>query len=619
MMLTVNRLLLFFFAVLLLFTQSAAMEIKLVAHDGEAKQYFGASVAIDNTLLVAAPGNFNDDNCGAVYAFEKRDWEWVEIQRLVAADDGPYDLFGYSMAKSGSHAIVSARGDRTNPLGGAVYFFEQQQDGQWVRQARFSSPQICCQDLFGAAVDMDGGYAVVGAPLGGGHLPKCGSAYIYRHVDGEWLLDDKIYPQEGTPYDNFGCSASISGQRVIIGAAGSSSKPCASPQDVNMPGSAWIFERDESGWHQVARLSPVDGHAGNLFGCAVCIDGDRAIIGASQDNAADFHSGSAYIYARADDGWNDELKLVAMDADSGDYFGSAVAIYQDYIIIGAPGVDGLGKNSGAVYSYMRRDDGWTPRAKKTQYDAARYDLFGASLALSQQDALIGAPFKKVGKSLFQGVTYVYDNIQDLALPVELASFTARHDEHAVLLQWMTQSEKDNLGFILERKTNGPWRVIASYQTFDALRGQGSCSMPTYYEFIDDSVLVNTTYYYRLADVDMSGLVSYHEPIEIRMAAGIEHVALLPNALRVMPAFPNPFNPETVLRYELHSTSCVDIKVFDLRGRPVRTLLSGQQNPGHHSVTWNGRDDAGERQSSGVYVIRIRAENVVSSQKVIMMQ
>ncbi|MBN1561435.1 T9SS type A sorting domain-containing protein [candidate division KSB1 bacterium] len=616
-----TRLTLIALAVLSLLPFSHALELKLVADGGEATQLFGSSVAIDqNTIFVGAPGCCNDDQYrGALHVFERSGHTWLQVQKIESPDEDSYDLFGYSLATSGPHAIISAQGDGiSNPLSGAIYFYEQQDDA-WVPGARFISPQSMPRDKFGVAVDIDGSYAIVGAPQGGGRLPTCGSACIYRYVDGEWQLDDVIYPTDGTPHDNFGCAVAISGQQVVVGAAGSSAKPTGAPQKVKKTGSAYIYERHKYGWRQVSKLSPVDGHAGNLFGCSVGIDGDYAIVGACQDNVADFHSGSAYLYKRVDSQWIDDIKFTAVDADSGDFFGSAVALYQDYIIIGAPGVDGFGKNSGAVYSYLRRDDGWALRARKTPYDAARYDVFGASLALSDELSVIGAPFKTVQEKPLQGVAYIYDNIQDLALPVELASFSATCQENAVLLQWLTQSERDNLGFIIERKADEQWHVLASFQTHDELRGRGSSSMPTYYEFLDDSVQAGTTYHYRLADVNMNGLCSYHEPITIRVSSGVAETPLLLTTMHVYPAFPNPFNPETVLRYELHRASFVAVDVFDLRGRRLRMLAAGLRQPGQHAVTWNGRNDAAEQLGSGVYLIRIRVDDVVTSQKVVLMQ
>jgi hypothetical protein len=99
----------------------------------------------------------------------------------------------------------------------------------------------------------------------------------------------------------------------------------------------------------------------------------------------------------------------------------------------------------------------------------------------------------------------------------------------------------------------------------------------------------------------------------------------PLATYLFPAFPNPFNPETTIRFSvaenalgLHSTHVL-IEVFNTRGQRVRTLVNEHRSAGNHSVTWNGRDDTGNEVSSGIYFYRMVADEFVATQRVILLK
>lgn len=625
-MIKFNRLFLVIFVVLLSILNLHADEIKIFASDGDINHYFGTSVEIDGNLILAgAPGTLNDgDYKGAVYTFEYDaiDQIWIEKQKLEIPDDDPLlDLFGFSLAFRDSFLIVGAMGNSArNPLAGAAYIFKHNRDNSWTPVQKLVTSQLFPLDQFGFSVQINKDFAVVGAPRAGGRLPMSGSVYVY-HRDGDaWTLDSKLFGSPGATYDNFGVSIALADSELVVGASGYGDDQNIAQRQQSV-GKAYVFKRDKSGWLQSAYLSPADGNVGNLFGCAVALDDDYAAIGACGDDVLDFDDGSVYLYKRHEPGWEQELKLTALDADSGDCFGKTVGLQNDYLVIGAPGVNGWGANTGAVYSFLRGDEGWTQRAKKTAYDASPHDSFGFSVAVSNDFSVIGTPLKSVEQHTKQGVAYIYDNIADLALPVELTSFTATSVENGVLLHWLTQSEKDNLGFIVQRRTETEeWQTIASFQTHDALRGQGSTSMPTYYEFLDDSISFDQSYQYRLADVDYNGVISWHEPIHFSVSSNITFEDdSAPTTFTLFPAYPNPFNPQTVISYQLPAASEINIHIVDVTGRHVRRLVAEHQSAGVHSVMWDGRNDAGHRQSSGVYFILVQSNELQRTQKVILMQ
>ena len=205
---------------------------------------------------------------------------------------------------------------------------------------------------------------------------------------------------------------------------------------------------------------------------------------------------------------------------------------------------------------------------------------------------------------------------DASLPVELTSFElleTRND--GITLQWVTESEINNLGFNLDRKTPiTDWSQIASYVTHPALQGQGSVSYQTIYTFTDNTVQENERYDYRLSDVDYDGNVEYHS----LQLMGVS-LSDIPEQFILYSNYPNPFNPVTTIRYDLSKESLVDITIYDMRGNVVNNLVDANQSSGYKSVQWNATNNQGEPVSAGVYLYKIQAGDFVDTKKMILLK
>jgi hypothetical protein len=101
--------------------------------------------------------------------------------------------------------------------------------------------------------------------------------------------------------------------------------------------------------------------------------------------------------------------------------------------------------------------------------------------------------------------------------------------------------------------------------------------------------------------------------------GIKDIMMLPDLIVLYPAFPNPFNPVTSIRYNLPQAGLVKLQVYDLMGREIRTLTAGFENAGEKSAIWDARDNQGAMVSSGVYIYRLEAGEQVLSDKVILLK
>jgi len=249
----------------------------------------------------------------------------------------------------------------------------------WPQQAKLIAPDGTAYDSFGSSVSISGDYAIVGAYNDDGS----GSAYIFKYDGTTWIQQKKLTALDGAAGDNFGWSVSISGDYAIVGADGDDDKGDAS-------GSAYIFKRYGSTWSQQAKLTPSDGAAGDYFGLSVSISGDYAIVGVPNNDAKGADSGSGYIFKYDGTNWSQQAKLTASDGAAGDDFGYSVSISGDYAIVGAYWDDDKGNGSGSAYIFKRDGTNWSEQQKLTASDGAGNDNFGYSVSISGDYAIVGA-------------------------------------------------------------------------------------------------------------------------------------------------------------------------------------------------------------------------------------
>jgi hypothetical protein len=302
--------------------------------------------------------------------------EWVEKIKLLAPDGEEYDTFGVSVSICGDTALIGELGD--NAHSGAAYVFRCN-GTSWALEAKLTASDEEPVWYFGQSVSIDGDTALIGAPYSG--FNATGSAYVFTRNGTSWTQEAKLLFPDGEMNDWYGWSASIDGDTVIIGAPG---------DNENDTGSAYIFKRDGTSWAQEAKLLASDGAAYDSFGTSVSIDGEYAIIGAEWNDDNGNNSGSAYVFTRNGTSWTEEAKLLPSDGDDGDKFGRYVSIDGETALIGAAYDDDNGENSGSAYIFTRNGTSWTEEAKLLASDGEAEDVFGVSVSLDGDTALIGA-------------------------------------------------------------------------------------------------------------------------------------------------------------------------------------------------------------------------------------
>jgi hypothetical protein len=195
-------------------------------------------------------------------------------------------------------------------------------------------------------------------------------------------------------------------------------------------------------------------------------------------------------------------------------------------------------------------------------------------------------------------------IEDDPVPVELSNFSVSINRNNVELTWETSSETNNHGFIIERRrvnsnSDSKWMEIGFVQ------GKGTSTEINKYRFVDSPTL-NGVYNYRLKQVDFNGSFEYSKEVEVSVMV-IEDFALMQN-------YPNPFNPSTVIKYQVAEGSHTTLKVYDVLGREVITLVNEEQTAGEYEVEFLISKDLSL--SSGFYFYQLRAGNFIQTRKMI---
>jgi hypothetical protein len=373
-------------------------KIELAAPSDNAQA--GAALDIEGDRLVLGAGNQRvGEVLGAAYVFERdAAGAWVQVAELLPDDGGFPDFFGSSVSLDGDRVLVGARSASGGAAqSGAAYVFERDATGAWAQVAKLTHPGAQ-GDRFGQAVQLDGDTALVSAPQGEGDVAGAGAVYVFaRDAAGTWSQTQRLVSPTGADGQFFGFVMSLDGDRALVTA----------PRDGN--GVAHVFARDAAGqWEHEARIDPpaspprrdVDD-----FARSVSLSGDRALVGDPKGTLR----GLARVYERdAAGAWVEVAALESQVATAGDFFGEAVALSGDRAVVGSA-EDDAGEDAGAVYVFERDAAGaWVEAARLNASDAQAEDRFGDALAISGARVAAGA-YLVDGAESNSGAVYILES------------------------------------------------------------------------------------------------------------------------------------------------------------------------------------------------------------------
>ncbi|MBT3362944.1 MAG: hypothetical protein HN929_04600 [Chloroflexi bacterium] len=209
-------------------------------------------------------------------------------------------------------------------------------------------------------------------------------------------IETKLTSADGAESDRFGWSVAASDDTVVVGA-------WMDDDNGSNSGSAYVFTRSGTVWMQQAKLTAADAEASDVFGYSVAVSGDTIVVGAYGNDDSGSSSGSAYVFTRNGTAWTEQQKLAAADAEASDVFGISVAISEDTVVVGAWNDEG---STGSAYVFERSGIEWTQQTKLTATDGAALDYFGCSVAVSGDTVVVGS-YQDDDNGDISGSAYVF--------------------------------------------------------------------------------------------------------------------------------------------------------------------------------------------------------------------
>ncbi len=464
-------------------------------------------------------------------------------------------------------------------------------------------------DEFGISVDMTDDYVIIGAHRDRPHGSYSGSAYIYKHENGVLSQELKLVPDDSDSYMRFGWSVGISGNFAIIGAKGDEiSRPDA--------GSVYFYKFNGSTWVQHQKLFQTESpEKDDEFGTSVDIEGNYAVVGAWGD---DDETGAAYVYYLNGDNWEFQERLIADDRSTGHFFGGAVSIDGNLIAAGAPG-------NASAYVFQRNGSSWQQIDKLLPSSAGVNDLFGESIAIKGEYLIAGA-YESDENGENSGSAYIFKRNNndwtevkhlvpgDGAADDEYGITVSLEGAYAAVGSYRHDAGLENSGAVYLYHFNGnDWvlanKVIASDAQMDDRFGRsvklnnGYLFAGTYKDDNDDEEDSGSAYIFKNATV-----------------VGIEDdLSRTPEGFRLEQNYPNPFNPNTNIGFRISDFGFIELDVYDISGRLVKSLVNENRPAGSYSEQWDGTDNAGHKVGSGIYFYKIQSGALSQTRRMILLK
>jgi len=306
--------------------------------------------------------------------------------------------FGNAVDIDGTWAIVGAPRDKTAGVAtGAAYIF--QYDGTtWRQVARLLASDGGAADQFGSAVALDGAVAVIGASGDDQKGFNSGAAYVFRRSGSTWTEEAKLMPNSANDM-SFGFTVAVEGDTVAVGAPYS----FVSGTSTNS-GSAYVFHRANGVWGQAFKFATYRGGAvlSDLFGWSVALSGNTLAVGAYLDD-------TVFIFERAGGVWSRTTQFDGADTDAGDRFGYAVALDGDTLVVGAAQDNDMSTSAGSAYVFQRSGSTWTQQTKLVLTSMMTGARLGWSVAIDNDTLIVGARESKGNQDRVEaGAAYVYE-------------------------------------------------------------------------------------------------------------------------------------------------------------------------------------------------------------------
>jgi hypothetical protein len=307
--------------------------------------YLGATVATNGSYTAAgAPyASVGAQNDGVVYLFSNATWQQQTI--LLPNDPDSLSQFGNALAINGNTLFVGApMHDSFGANAGAVYVFTF--DGvSWVQRQKLIGADTASGDRFGSALALNDGWLAVSAPLHSSPGSPGGAVYLFQFDGVSWVQRYKVGAPDTIAGDRFGSAIALDDGWLAVGVPLHRFVGSAS-------GAVYLFEFNGTAWVQRQKFVASDTVGGDQFGSALALENQRLVIGAPLHSSNGPASGAVYIFERATTTWIERAKLIGSDTNAGDRLGGSISIDGTTILVGAYGDTAAGPGTGAAYVFV---------------------------------------------------------------------------------------------------------------------------------------------------------------------------------------------------------------------------------------------------------------------------
>lgn len=380
-------------------SSSRAQQTIIGAPDGEAEDHFG--YAVDANGQTAIIGAYNADgassDAGAAYMYNRINGQWQFAQKLTAVDGDRDDFYGYAVAISGDVAAVGARGfdidsdsiaNRVEFDAGSVYIYRFN-GTSWSFETNIRNPNPLRNDIFGDVVAVDGNVLLIGAHQDDDSF---GSVFVYRFDGVEWQHEETFSGRAQNVSGSAGRSVAVQGDVAVFGTTGRSGFGSAN---------AYVYRWDGTTWNREDIVLLESLPSINSFGFDVAINDVRIVVGAPGTSNTVQAAGAVHVLEYDGSDWVEIETLLSPEPAEQESMGATVDIRGDAILAGAP-FRGFSEEPffyGSYYHFASDGSNWTFESRTELDTRTGREELGRAVALGDDYALIGAHGISYGESV----------------------------------------------------------------------------------------------------------------------------------------------------------------------------------------------------------------------------
>jgi hypothetical protein len=497
-------------------------------------------------------------------------------------------------------------------LGGMYNCVEAQLISHWI------NPNGEATGTFGESVDLNSSYAIVGDPKASGTSNASGAAFIYdlKHLDSKPVM--ALKPSGVTQDDHFGSAVAITDTFAFIGAER------ADYADSTDLGKVFIYKYQNGKWNYNSELSVPDTlSSGMRFGAALAADKNHLLVGAP--GTANYDGvqqiGMAFMYTLHNGKWVYTENLYRSLPVEREHYGYTVDVSDSISVIGMLGYGISPKPDEAhVFTKYTSQEYWRHSKALSEKNSYWNDNYGIDVAAYGDKVFVGADedeFEGDSKSTY-GLVYVYKDIngswikQDTLGPSDGQSFekfglAMAVDSNTAIIG--APDKNSNGAVYVFNYAYGHWKQTDYITHPDPPTDPNAYSSFGSVLAMNDNFLLVSDPTHANVNGTVAGTVYLYNSKSL-ITSVEKNIVKQPRRMQLMPAYPNPFNPSTTIRYKLNNSSTIQIDVYNNLGQKVATLVNQKQSAGNHQLTWKPQN-----LSSGIYFIKVRTHNQIMVQPV----